>query len=174
MQVKHLFLSLTVICTLLLLSSVRAQQNEPQVMNIPDPNLAAAIRNATGEDTITTHTMLALRNLSASHYEIEDLTGLEYAHNLRSLLLPDNNISDLSPLAELKNLVSLDLQNNNISDASPLVGLINLKPHGGFYSALNIQLNPLNYASINTHIPAMQAKGIDVVFSERVPERKHF
>ncbi|MCY3742544.1 MAG: leucine-rich repeat domain-containing protein [Candidatus Poribacteria bacterium] len=141
MPIKHLFFILTVICMLLLPSAVRAQQDEPQVVNIPDPNLAAAIKNATGENTITTHTMLALRRLSASHHGIEDLTGLEHAHNLRILLLPDNNISDLSPLAELKNLVSLDLQNNNISDVSPLVGLINLKPHGGFYSALNIQSN---------------------------------
>ena len=63
MQIKHLFLTLTVICTLLLPSFVHAQQDEPQVVNIPDPNLAAAIRNETGEDTITTHTMLVLRRL---------------------------------------------------------------------------------------------------------------
>ncbi|MXV72841.1 leucine-rich repeat domain-containing protein, partial [Candidatus Poribacteria bacterium] len=79
------------------------QQDEPQVVNIPDPNLAAAIRAKLGVGTLTTHTMLALTDLSAGGYEIEDLTGLEHAHNLRSLSLRDNNISDISPLAELKN-----------------------------------------------------------------------
>ena len=50
-----------------------------------------------------------------------------------------------------------------------MVGLINLNPDGGLYSALAIESNPLNYASINTHIPDMQAKGIEVAFWERVP-----
>ena len=126
MQIKHLFFILTVICTLLLPSSIRAQQDEPQVVNIPDPNLAAAIKNQTGEDIITTHTMLALTDLYANGYGIEDLTGLEYAHNLYYLHLSDNNISDVSPLAELKNaqdLRTLSLGNNNILDISPLAEL---------------------------------------------------
>ena len=126
MQIKHLFLTLTVICTFLLPSFVHAQQDEPQVVNIPDPNLAAAIRNATGEDPITTHTMLALRTLYADGYGIEDLTGLEHAQNLYHLNLSDNNISDLSPLAELKNaqnLRTLTLSYNNILDISPLAEL---------------------------------------------------
>ena len=123
MQIKHLFFILTVICTLLLPSSVRAQQDEPQVVNIPDPNLGAAIRAELGVGTLTTHTMLALTNLSAAGYEIEDLTGLEYAQNLQTLGLRDNNISDISPLAELKNLRSLTLSHNNISDLSPLAEL---------------------------------------------------
>ena len=126
MQIKHLFLILTVICTLLLPSFVRAQQDEPQVVNIPDPNLAAAIRAELGVGTLTTHNLLKLRNLRAEGYEIEDLTGLEHAHNLYTLQLSDNNISDISPLAELKNaqdLRSLTLSHNNISDLSPLAGL---------------------------------------------------
>ena len=126
MQTKHLFFILPVICTLLLPSSVRAQQDEPQVVNVPDPNLAAKIRVTLGVGTITTHDLLKLRVLHASGIEIEDLTGLEYAHNLGRLSLSGNNISDLSPLAELKNLHVLDLHGNNISDLSPLAELKNL------------------------------------------------
>ncbi|MYA98488.1 hypothetical protein F4X90_02240, partial [Candidatus Poribacteria bacterium] len=124
--------------------------------NISDISLLAELKNLVSLD---------LRNNN-----ISDISPLAELIQLTSLVLQNNNISDVSPLAELTQLNSLNLQNNNISDVSPLVGLINLKPHGGFYSALNIQSNPLNYASINTHIPAMQAKGIDVAFSERVPE----
>ena len=126
MQIKHLFLPLMIICTLLLPSFVRAQQDEPQVVNIPDPNLAAAIRAELGVGTLTTHNLLKLRNLRAEGYEIEDLTGLEHAQNLYTLRLSDNNISDISPLAELKhaqNLRSLTLSHNNISDISPLAEL---------------------------------------------------
>ena len=127
MQIKHLFLPLTVICTLLLPSFVRAQQDEPQVVNIPDPNLAAAIRAELGVGTLTTHNLLKLRQLHASGYEIEHLTGLEHAHNLYTLSLGDNNISDISPLAELKNLRQLLLPDNNISDISPLAKLTQLE-----------------------------------------------
>ena len=128
MQIKHLFLILTIICTLLLPSFVRAQQDEPQVVNIPDPNLAAVIRNTIGDDTITTHAMLALRTLYAGGYGIEDLTGIEHAQNLDFWLdLGNNNISDLSPLAELKKLERISLAGNNISDLSPLAELKNLK-----------------------------------------------
>ncbi|MDE0015482.1 MAG: leucine-rich repeat domain-containing protein [Candidatus Poribacteria bacterium] len=123
MPIKHLFFILTVICTLLLPSSIRAQQDEPQVVNIPDPNLAARIRSTLGVSTITTHNLLKLTTLSAPGIEIEDLTGLEYAQNLRFLSLANNNISDISPLTELKNLRVLSLGGNNISDITPLAEL---------------------------------------------------
>ena len=127
MQIKCLFLTLTVICTLLLPSFVRAQQDEPEVVNVPDPNLAAAIRVKLGVGTITTHNLLKLTTLRADGYEIEDLTGLEYAQSLNTLYLIDNNISDISPLAGLTNLWALWLHNNNISDISPLAELKNLE-----------------------------------------------
>ena len=79
---------------------------------------------------------------------IINLTGLEYATNIRFLLLDNNpivNISplvhltklegvnlwgcdivDLSPLRNLKNLGGLFLAHNNISDISPLAELTNL------------------------------------------------
>ncbi len=127
MQIKYLFLTLTVICTLLLPRFVCAQQDEPQVVNVPDPNLAAVIRVKLGVGTITTHNLLKLTTLWAEGYEIEDLTGLEYAQNLNNLFLSDNNISDISPLAELTQMDYLHLRNNNISDISPLAELKNLR-----------------------------------------------
>ncbi len=127
MQIKHLFSILIVSCTLLVPSFVQAQQDEPQLVNVPDPNLAAAIRNKTGDTVITTHTMLALTELWAAHSGIEDLTGLEHAQNLYGLSLYRNNISDISPLTGLKNLEYLWLDNNNISDISPLTGLTQLE-----------------------------------------------
>ena len=127
MRIKHLFFILTAICTLLLPGLVRAQQEEPQVVNIPDPNLAARIRSTLGVSTITTHNLLKLTTLSAPGIEIEDLTGLEYAQNLRFLSLANNNISDISPLTELTQMDYLHLDFNNLSDISPLVGLKNLR-----------------------------------------------
>jgi len=51
---------------------------------------------------------------------------------------------------------------------SPLVGL-DLTGTWLDSTGLSIEGNPLSYASIHTHIPAMQAKGIEVKFTPRTP-----
>ena len=249
MQIKCLFI--TILFAFFLSSLSQAQGKPPNVVSIPDANLAAAVRAVIG-NSITTQTLLNLTSLNADKRQIEDLTGLEHAHNLRHLylqenaisdisalsrltqltvlLLASNNISDISPLAELKQLTDLHLADNNISDISALTelkqltnlhlwwnnisdisalaGLKNLtrlniggnnirdisvlaeveqltylqiwnndisdisplielkKP-----TALYIKQNPLSYASIHTHIPVIQAKGIEITFDERVPRR---
>ena len=66
-------------------------------------------------------------------------------------------VSDISLLAGLTNLVDLYLRDTAVSDISLLAGLTNLE-------TLYLKGCPLSYASIHTHIPAMQAKGIEVGF----------
>ena len=111
-----------------------------QVIDIPDPNLRAAIENALGKPVgapITVDQMAALTRLEAPNANISDLTGLEHATNLTDLFLGDthvegegwinsNSIKDLSPLAGLTNLTWLNLSQNNITDLSPLAELTNL------------------------------------------------
>ena len=111
-----------------------------QVVEVPDPNLRAAIENALGKPAgppITVDQMAALTRLKAKNANISDLTGLEHATNLTDLFLGDthvegagwintNSIKDLSPLAGLTNLIWLSLNQNNITDLSPLAGLTNL------------------------------------------------
>ena len=95
-------------------------------VNIPDPNLRAAIERTLGKAsgaTITTADMETLTNLWARNANISDLTGLEHATNLTQLDLRDNSISDISPLAGLNHLEYLSLNGNSISDISPLAGL---------------------------------------------------
>ena len=87
---------------------------------------------------------------------ISDLTPLVGLTNLATLWLGDNSIADLTPLAELTNLTELRLENNNISDIAPLVENTGL----GIGNWIDVQGNPLSDASINTHIPALQARGV--------------
>ena len=94
--------------------------------------------------------------LSLNDNNISDITPLSDLTQLRSLYLVGNSISDISPLAGMTQLIELVLWNNNISDVSSLVKL-NL-------TNLIILGNPLSFTSINTHIPAMQAKGVEVLF----------
>ena len=106
-----------------------------QVVNIPDPNLRAAIEKALGKAagaTITVEEMAKLTSFDARNANISDLTGLEHATNLYELDLSRNSISDISALAGLtfsppRYLRSkLDLSNNSISDISALARLTGL------------------------------------------------
>ena len=105
-----------------------------QVVDIPDPNLRAAIesdlRKPAGA-TITVNDMAILGGGSRGQFyaagrNISNLTGLQFATNLKDLDLSNNSISDVWALAGLSNLWRLSLSNNSISDISALTGLINL------------------------------------------------
>ena len=136
-------------------------------VDIPDSNLRTAIekalRKASGV-TITTEDMKSLYELEAPNASITDLTGLEHATSLTWLILHNNSISDLSPLKGLTNLVRLDLNNNSISDLSPLVANTGLGPG----NAVLVNGNLLNNAAINTHILALQRRGVTVYFDKLV------
>ena len=100
------------------------------VVEIPDPNLERAIRDALSLSTDIPLTKLHMQNLtrlSAPHSGITDLTGLEYATFLQVVSLPRNFIQNISPLAGLIHLEILTLDNNPISDISPSAKLTNLK-----------------------------------------------
>ena len=101
-----------------------------QIVNIPDPNLRAAIENKLGKapgDPITADEMATLTHLEADEAGISDLTGLEHATNLINLGLWKNAVSDLLPLTGLTKLTGLYLGGSSASDLSPLVGLTNLE-----------------------------------------------
>ena len=110
-----------------------------QVVDIPDPNLKAAIREELQlppAADITQQQMLELTRLKAIRSEIADLTGLEHATNVRLLALWGNRISDLTPLANLTELKYLLLAGNQVVDITPLARLTQLME-------LNIGWNPV-------------------------------
>ena len=88
---------------------------------------------------------------------VSDVSPLANLTQLETLDLTGTAVSDVSPLANLTQLTELYLNHTAVSDVSPLVGLTQLR-------WLPLRGCPLSYASIHTHIPAMQAKGIEVVF----------
>ena len=135
-------------------------------------------------------TQLILLNLSNNN--ISDISALAGLTQLTGLWVYNNNISDISALAGLTQLIDLRLSNNNISDISALAGLtqltwlylwgnaisdvspllgLNLTGTQWDSTGLYLQGNPLSYASIHTHIPAIQAKGIEVKFDNRTPTK---
>ena len=104
----------------------------PEVVQIPDSNLAAAIRRAlefAPNSTITQLDMLKLRHIfwKDPDRQITDLTGLELAINLRSISLYNNQISDITLLSKLTKLENLRLTDSQISDITPLSKLTKLE-----------------------------------------------
>ena len=100
-----------------------------QVVEIPDPNLKQAIKEELKipENTpIGQEEMLRLERLTTKEAGIENISGLEYATHLRSLVLSVNQIQDITPLTDLVNLESLILRDNPITDLSPIANLTKL------------------------------------------------
>ena len=142
--------------------------------NISDISALSTLTNLTSlllsrnniSDISALSTLTNLTQLWLYNNNISDISALSTLTNLTSLLLSRNNISDISALSALTNLTQLRLYNNNISDISPLLAL-NLTGTEWDSTGLYLWINPLSYTSINTHIPAMQAKGIEVKFDNR-------
>ena len=96
---------------------------------------------------------------------ISDISAVSGLTNLTTLELGANSLSSISAVSGLTNLTTLGLLNNSISDISPLVSNTGL----GTGDSVNLSSNPLSYPSIYTHIPALQARGMTVSFTNRVP-----
>ena len=102
-----------------------------------------------------------LKWLSFSGTAVSDVSALARLTKLETLDLQHTGVSDVSALASLTNLERLYLNSTAVSDVSPLLGL-SLPGWGSI--GLRLTSCPLSYASIHTHIPALQAKGIEVEF----------
>ena len=119
---------------------------------MPDANLRTAVRSAlsiASDEAFSKADLGTLTSFSATRSQITNLTGLEYATNLTSLVAWGNQISSLTPLTNLTKLTEirigdnqhiqnltplsgltkltrLGLQGNNISNVTPLKSLVNL------------------------------------------------
>ena len=107
-------------------------EQEETLVNIPDPNLRRTILqrlNSAENAHISQADMKKLTGaFRASNKSIADLTGLEFAVNLKTLILSGNNISDIAPLRHLRaDLIALALDGNPIFDIAPLENFPNLK-----------------------------------------------
>ena len=115
-------------------STLNASENSLRLFEtqwMPDPALRQAVREklAMPADVPLTQEYLQqhLTSLDARYKGIVDLTGLEHATDLQTLVLIGNKIHDISPLSDLTGLVFIDLGENHISDLSPLAALTHLE-----------------------------------------------
>ena len=115
--------------TLSLLIAPLAVSQSP-VVNIPDATLLAKIKKTLdipAGTAVTQADMLRLTNLGLGESNVSDLTGLEYATNLKDLYAWDTQVSDISALSTLTNLEDLSLIGTQVSDISALSTLTKLE-----------------------------------------------
>ena len=143
-----------------------------------------------GENSVSNISAVAgltnLTHLNLKENSISNISAVAGLTNLTELVIGNNTISDIAPVANLTKLVWLDMPNNTISDITPVTGLTNLielyfeensvsdispltvNTGLGNNTEVDVRGNPLNYPSIYTHIPALQARGAYVDFDNRV------
>ena len=109
-------------------------------------------------DTLSSLTNLEYLFLVANY--IDDISVVSNFPKLRYAYFNANLIVDLTPLAQLDSLEVVALQYNQVVDISPLVG------NSGIGSGDQVMLdsNPLSSESVNTHIPALQSRGVTVTY----------
>ena len=130
----------------------------------PLADLTGLIGLSLNDNTISEISPLAdltdLLALELDDNTVSDISALSGLSNLTELNLSGNCVSDISALAGLKNLTRLDLYNNRIADVTPLVA------NSGFGAGheIDVRKNPLSVESLNTHVPVLESRGVEVRF----------
>ncbi len=144
-QKKFAILALSLLLALPLLGNLtekaHAADDSSMVIHFPDANLKKALldlgidKNKDGQitrgelaeraDLLRMGTGLA--SLPLEKRNIKDLTGLEYAVNVRNLMLDGNPVTDLSPVAGMVSLETVSLNKTQVKDLSPLGKLPGLR-----------------------------------------------
>jgi Leucine-rich repeat (LRR) protein len=126
-------------------------------------NRISDIRDLSGLTRLTT---LDLTNNSIRG-NLRDLARLR---NLQTLTLGSNSISDVEAVSGLTNLQTLFLDSNRISDIQPLVD----NPGLGEGDVVQLCGNRLNDTSEQALIPALEARGVEVITRNRRCETPEF
>lgn len=147
-----------------------------------DKNLEAAVENELCVCRPTVDDMLGLVQFSNSGWSypkarIVDLTGIEYAVNLRTLSLPFHEVRFLSPLWGMTNLEHLDLRECPVRDLSPLsvlrrlswlnlhkTAVHDISPLVGLTSLTFVDLRGtlLDLEAYEVHIPRLRAENPEI------------
>ena len=100
--------------------------------------------------------------LTFSSNQVSDIGPLSGLSSLKFVGFSDNQVSSISVLSGLGSLESVVMSSNQITDLSPLVNNSGL----GSGDDVDVSSNPLSAASLNEHIPALQARGVSVTFTD--------
>ena len=107
-------------------------------------------------------TQLYLLTLTGN--QVTDISALASLPALKLVYLGRNQISDVSPLSGLQYLQRVVLFSNQVSDISPLAQNTGI----GSGEELDLRTNPLSEVSIDTYIPQLQSRGVNVLYDSSI------
>lgn len=128
------------------------------VVEFPDPNLEAVVREALNKPTgpISAAEAASLTGwLSAPSRQIQDLSGIQCLTGITFLYADNNQISDLEPLRDHPSLNRVALSLNPVGDLSPLLSM----PH---LTQLSMRGNGLTDSDMAPFAAATQLFGLDL------------
>ena len=108
-------------------------------------------------DVAPLSSLSGLTKLFLARNEVSDLTPLSQLAELEQLVLDGNDIADVSALSGLRKLELLSLGQNQVSDIAALAELPDLE-------YLDLRENPLDPDALNVHIPALEERGVQVLY----------
>jgi len=149
------------------------------------PNLSLLdLRENQVSDISALSSLTKLAVLELGRNQVSDISTLSSLENLTVLDLEDNLIRNISPFFSLTKLTVLTLDSNQIRSVKPLSSLINLNELGlrwnqvadiqplvensglSDWDVLYLAGNPLSAESLNTFIPQLEERGVEVSFEE--------
>ena len=112
------------------------------------------------EDLTPLADLVFMDGLWVSDNPLTDISPLSGLFRLRFLISDRTQLREISALSELTALDSLTLEDNLVSDLSALVTNTGLRTG----DHVDLRGNPLSEDAVNTQIPALQARGVVVLF----------
>ncbi|EAC2403325.1 LPXTG cell wall anchor domain-containing protein [Listeria monocytogenes] len=128
---KSLLVKIGVCCAIIMTSIMQSalpvyaeeQTTEQNIVDIPDPLLKQYLNVYLKQEItadITQEQMDSIKEVRLAGLEITDLTGLEYAHNLRIVNIASTKVRDFHLIKELTNLERLSIAGYDVtSDCIP-------------------------------------------------------
>ncbi|EIC4254317.1 LapB repeat-containing protein [Listeria monocytogenes] len=128
---KSLLVKIGVCCAIIMTSIMQSalpvyaeeQTTEQNIVDIPDPLLKQYLNEYLKQEItadITQEQMDSIKGVRLAGLEITDLTGLEYAHNLRIVNIASTKVRDFHLIKELANLERLSIAGYDVtSDCIP-------------------------------------------------------
>lgn len=131
----------------------------------------------------------SLIEIVANANQVSDLSPLAPLTGLIVLSLSNNQITDIGPITTLANISDLVLSSNQISDLSPLSGMLDIEycyldfnlitdigpllSNAGLAEGdtLDLSGNPLGQNALCNGIPALQARGVEVISDSACSEQ---
>ncbi|SEN36926.1 Leucine Rich repeat-containing protein [Mesobacillus persicus] len=134
-----------------------------------ESNIRSAINKRDGE--LRPSDLEGLTELSLRNRGVTDLSGIEYATNLKKLDLGYTNIESLEPLTKLPNLFELDLMYSGLKDITELSNIKSLK-------SLNLRDNLIENADLLKDLQELEELNLkmnyvtDIQFLTSLPNLK--